>query len=328
MDGMDSQSDEMSSYLSKKTGKIVMISEHEFSTAESEESLEDLSDWEREAVETARAILESNEYIALPSKWDIHEYRLMERFCLSREDEQISEMLYRAIKGRGAFGRFKSATHRFNITDEWYQYREDAFKRIAINWCEENEIEFVDDREPDEGGQKPQRLSREVIYESPWVNLFVDEVRFPDGKIVKKHVVLDFEQEAAGAIVENENKEILLIQSYRYTMDTIEWEIPAGGIEKDESVIEAARRETLEETGYEVEDLEPIYTYNPMIGMSNKIFHIVKCRALRRSGEFDRNEVKAVKWCSMDEIVKMIEEKKIKDGLSLTALLLHLQEAR
>ena len=62
-----------------------------------------------------------------------------------------------------------------------------------------------------------------------------------------------------------------------------------------------------------------------MIGMSNKVFHIVKCRAVRCSEDFDRNEVKAMKWCSIDEIQALIAEKEIKDGLSLMALLLHLR---
>ena len=140
--------------------------------------------------------------------------------------------------------------------------------------------------------------------------------------------LLDFDKEAVGVLVENEREEILLIQAYRYTTDTIEWGIPAGGVEKGESLLDAAKRETLEETGYEMDEVGLTYTYNPMIGISNKVFHIVKGRASRRAGDFDRDEVKAVAWRSVDEIRAMIDEKRIRDGLSLTALLLHLREDR
>jgi isopentenyldiphosphate isomerase len=80
-----------------------------------------------------------------------------------------------------------------------------------------------------------------------------------------------------------------------------------------------------EETGYKTECPELIYTYNPMNGMSNKVFHIVRCKVLQGSGKFDQNEVKDFEWCSVDEIRGMIAERKIKDGFALTALLLQFQ---
>jgi len=177
-----------------------------------------------------------------------------------------------------------------------------------------------------EESQKPEQLSRNVIYESPWVNLYEDRVRFPGGRIVEKHTVLDFEMEAVGVIAENENREIILVQAYRYITDTIDWEIPAGAIDAGETVMEAGGREVLEETGFEIEDMELVYTYYPMMGLSNKVFHIVTGRATECVGEFDRNEVKSVHWFSRDEIRDMIKQNQIKDGLSLTALLLYFQE--
>ncbi len=175
----------------------------------------------------------------------------------------------------------------------------------------------------DDGAQKPQRLAREVIYESAWVNLYADKVKFPGGRIIDRHYLLDFEKAAVTAIVENDERQILMIKAYRYTTNTIEWEIPAGGIDTGESILDCAQREVLEETGYTTDIPELIYTYNPMIGMANKVFHIVKCRALHDSGDFDRNEVHSYKWCSADEIKAMIRKNTIRDGLTLTALLLH-----
>ena len=328
VEGMESQSDEMSSYLNTKTGEIVFVSGDELSVAEEGEGLDGSTEWGQESLETAREILYSDDYTALPSQWDIHEYRIMERFCLSRDDEGISETLYRSIKGRGAFRMFKSAIHRLNIVEDWYRFRDEAFRRMAIDWCEANKIEYLDDRKPGEEDRKPQLLPRRVIYESPWLNLSVDKVRFPDGGVVEQHPLLDFDKEAIGVLVENEREEILLIQAYRYTTDTIEWGIPAGDVGKGESLLDAAKRETLEETGYEMDEGGLTYTYNPMIGISNKVFHIVKGRASRLSGAIDRDEVKTVAWRSLDEIRAMIGEKRIRDGLSLTALLLHLMEDR
>ena len=48
---------------------------------------------------------------------------------------------------------------------------------------------------------RPKRLSRTIIYENPWVNLYVDAVRFPDGRVIEQHHVLEFEKEAVAVVV-------------------------------------------------------------------------------------------------------------------------------
>lgn len=170
----------------------------------------------------------------------------------------------------------------------------------------------------------PKRLARTIIYENPWVNLYVDKVMFPDGRLIEKHHYLHFESESVGVVIENDNDEILLIQSYRYTTNSIEWEIPAGVIEKGETPEEAAKREVLEEAGYKVTEPKLIYTYNPSNGMSDAIVNLARCKAISFIEEFDKNEVKERKWVKISEIKKMIKENKINCGLTLTGILLRL----
>ena len=173
---------------------------------------------------------------------------------------------------------------------------------------------------------KPKRLARTVIYENPWVNVYVDKVQFPDGRIVEQHHLLDFEKAAVAVLVENDQDQILLVHAYRYTTDTIEWEVPAGGLDAGETVLEGAKREVWEESGYETTGHELIYTYYLMNGISNKVFHVARSLAVKKTGDFDRNEVKECKWVSVQEIREMINERRLADGFSLTALLLHLMQ--
>ncbi len=97
---------------------------------------------------------------------------------------------------------------------------------------------------------KPKRLSRTVIYEDPWVNVYADRVQFPNGRVIDKHHLLEFESPSVVAVVENHLDQLLLVCVMHYTTGTETWELPAGGIETGESLVQAAQREVMEETGY------------------------------------------------------------------------------
>ena len=174
---------------------------------------------------------------------------------------------------------------------------------------------------------KPERMARKAVYQSPWVNLYLDKVKFPAGRIIEDYHTLEFDREAVAAVIVNKQRQILMIQAYRYPTDSIEWEIPSGGIDQKESVCEAARREVFEETGYEVGDLEQIYSFYPSNGNSNQRFHVVFGKAVRQvSEEFDRNEVQGYQWFDRAEIRRMIKKRDFNDGYTLTGLLLYLME--
>ena len=178
----------------------------------------------------------------------------------------------------------------------------------------------------DEEAILPTRLSRTVIYESPWVSLYRDRVALPSGQVIEQYHLLDFGRGAVTVIVENDQGQILMEQVARYPTGTTTWELPAGRIEADEPVLEAARREVLEETGYETGGHRQIYTYHPMNGISNMVVHLIHCRAGQGSGIWDVNEVDGFSWFSADELKGMIWRCEITDGFALIGLLLHLHQ--
>ncbi len=169
---------------------------------------------------------------------------------------------------------------------------------------------------------RPEQLERETIYQSKWVNLYVDKVRFPGGRIIENHHLLDFEYPSVTVVIEDENEQYLLVRIWRYTTGENNWELPSGGVDSGETVIEAAQREVREETGYICKDFEQIYAYSPMNGIANKQFSIVVCRAVEQVGEFDADEISDTKWFSWGEIQELINARKLVDGSTLTALLL------
>ncbi len=120
------------------------VTDEELRAAEEDEPLEEFPEWQHEAIRIAGEILETDHYLPLPTKFDIHEYSIMERFCRSLDNDDMRDDLCNAIRGRGAFRYFKDRIHGYGIADDWYQYRDEALKEIAIAWCEENGIRYAE----------------------------------------------------------------------------------------------------------------------------------------------------------------------------------------
>ncbi len=143
-EGLEFQSDEGSSHLHTTTGEVVYITDEDVRAAEDETPLDHFPAWQHEAIRVAKDLLESGDYLPLPTKFDIHEYRIMERFCYSVDDEEMRDDLFNAIQGSGAFRRFKDSIHKHGVADDWYKHRDDALKEIAIAWCEENGMQYTE----------------------------------------------------------------------------------------------------------------------------------------------------------------------------------------
>ncbi|WP_241993815.1 UPF0158 family protein [Mesobacillus foraminis] len=50
----------------------------------------------------------------------------------------------RAIRGKGAFRRFNDNIINFQLEEQWYSFRERCFRQIAISWCKENQIDYME----------------------------------------------------------------------------------------------------------------------------------------------------------------------------------------
>ena len=145
-------------YLKKTTGKVITITDDDFATvrnadeieedddSEITDNLSEYSDLETEFFQDVRNVLSlDDDYLKLPSKLDIDEYEIMDRFCLSISDEKISDVLLGKIRGSGAFRRFKDTIYRYGIEKDWFKFRDEAYKEIAISWLERKGFAYSDD---------------------------------------------------------------------------------------------------------------------------------------------------------------------------------------
>lgn len=80
--------------------------------------------------------------IELPTQYEINEYSMIEEFIETIEDVRVYNQLQIAINGRGAFRRFKDTCINFDIIEDWYKFRDEKYKEIAIEWCNDNNINY------------------------------------------------------------------------------------------------------------------------------------------------------------------------------------------
>lgn len=122
---------------------------------------------------------------------------------------------------------------------------------------------------------------------------------------------------SVGAIIKNNKGEILMIDRLKTPFG---WACPAGHIDEDEEPEEALLREVKEETGLNIKSFNEIdinytrddYTDCPQEPCSRGInFHMWFIYDVVAEGEliFKADEVKAIKWCSIEEIKHLPLEK-------------------
>ena len=124
----DQLNDELEWYYNKETGEFDFY------------NLEDKSMNERTKKE-----FKAKCWVALPSRWDIHGYRIMEDFAETVNELRKQDRLFRALGGKGAFRCFKDALHDIDLIEDWYKFKHEALKEKAKVWCEENKLEYVDE---------------------------------------------------------------------------------------------------------------------------------------------------------------------------------------
>ncbi|MFI3255401.1 MAG: UPF0158 family protein [Eubacteriales bacterium] len=119
--------DNVDCYYDKKKHEVFVVADY----IEYEMSEDELEEY-----------LDSDDLLRLPSKYEIHEYKMMEEFIDTLTPSVAKEQLWEAIRGKGAFRRFKQCVNYHGIEKMWYHFHDEGYRKIAIDWCEANHLEF------------------------------------------------------------------------------------------------------------------------------------------------------------------------------------------
>lgn len=116
-------------YYHKKTERIVFYMDEVLTG-------EDLSELKKDIDENFE------DYISLPTQYEIDEYAMMEKFIWSLPAGSLQDRLEYAIQGRGAFRRFKDLVYELDLEDGWFNFRDAEYVALAKEWCRDNGIEW------------------------------------------------------------------------------------------------------------------------------------------------------------------------------------------
>jgi len=148
---IDTLSQESTAYLNRNTGEVYVMIEEYFldeDASEDPDVLAGIPDWQKEDIAKHKTVLNDSAWISLPNAFDIHEWKLMERFSNQIKNQEVQEDLLRSIHGSGAFRLFKRELDHHDLRDEWYAFKKARIVRLVQDWLRLQNIEF--DEEADE----------------------------------------------------------------------------------------------------------------------------------------------------------------------------------
>ena len=167
-----------------------------------------------------------------------------------------------------------------------------------------------------------QTISSKIAWACRWYSVRQDDIITPDGQPGQYNVVMV--NPAVWVIPVTTAGEIVLIRTYRYTVDAWGWEIVAGGLQEGKSLLETAVSELQEEIGGIARDwyhLGRFYTAN---GYTNEEGHYYLATGveLTQPTAHESTEIIEVHVLPIAEVLRMARAGEITDSPSVAALLL------
>ncbi len=165
-------------------------------------------------------------------------------------------------------------------------------------------------------------LSSEYLFKDTWLTARKDKCERPDGKIIDPYYVMEYPEWVTAVAITKENK-ILLVKQYRHAADEVSIEIPGGCVDSTDNTFEdAIRRELLEETGYSFETVHSLgrTSANPSTNSNWMHMFIAMGGHKIQEQDLDPNEQIEILEFSFEELMQLVEEKRIIQAMHVTTI--------
>jgi len=163
-------------------------------------------------------------------------------------------------------------------------------------------------------------LTSELVLEGGMLRVKRDQVRLPSGNQSQREFIMHPGAVLVIPLLDNGN--LLLERQFRYPLNRVFIELPAGKIDPDEAILVTGQRELLEETGYTAQEWVYLGLQHPCIGYSDEVIYMFIARGLL-AGEAmqDEDEQLEIFEASLDACLEMVATQQITDAKTILALM-------
>lgn len=165
-------------------------------------------------------------------------------------------------------------------------------------------------------------LSSEYLSHATWFTVRKDTCERNDGTIVNNYFVFEFPEWATAFALTKEGK-IIITKQYRHALGEVCYELPGGCVDAtDKSYQEGIKRELMEETGFEFEEIISLGKISANPSTNTNLMHMFLATGGRKvSGQsLDHNEEIDVFEISFEELMQLIDENKIMQSMHLSTI--------
>lgn len=165
-------------------------------------------------------------------------------------------------------------------------------------------------------------VSSRTVYRGPVFSVVSDKVIEAGNIKAQRDVVRHSGSVVVLAVDESgEEPKVLLERQYRYAAGMRLWELPAGRVDPGETVLEGAKRELLEETGYTANQWKRALFFYVSPGFLDESMQVYLARGLKKGkAQPEPDERIAVRFFALKQAVEMCRRGKIKDAKTIASL--------
>lgn len=162
-------------------------------------------------------------------------------------------------------------------------------------------------------------VSSSRVHEGQIINLRVDSLQTQSGEATSREVV----EHNGGVVIASltQERKLVLVKQYRYSIDSELLELPAGRIEKGEDPFLAAQRELTEETGYFAQEWQELSRMYSAPGFCDEILYLYMATNLSFRGKnLDYDEETEVLELELDQAWELVKGGAIRDAKTIAGL--------